>query len=72
MGAVVAIGPPADVAGYALAGATVIAAATADDARAAWAGLGDDVALAVLAPSTAVAIGDALGDHPDVLTAVLP
>ncbi len=72
MGRVVAIGTGRAVGGYALAGIAVVDAPTDRAARAAWADLHPDVAMALLTTDAAAAIGADLADHPDVLTVVLP
>lgn len=68
---VAVLGEPVRVDGYALAGAMVCPAESAQEARIAWAALPDDVALVVLTPMAAVALGDELG-HSRVLTVVMP
>jgi vacuolar-type H+-ATPase subunit F/Vma7 len=50
------IGEEPRVQGFALAGAEVCPATDADEVRAAWAGLADDVAVVVLTPSAAAAL----------------
>jgi vacuolar-type H+-ATPase subunit F/Vma7 len=76
VGAVVALGEAARVAGFALAGARVVPAETPDDVRAAWPALVDtDVAVVVLSPRAAAALGATLDEPPRPglpLTAVLP
>jgi vacuolar-type H+-ATPase subunit F/Vma7 len=57
-GIVVAIGEPLALQGFALAGVAVLTASTAAQARARWAGLGRDVALVLLTPPAADALGD--------------
>lgn len=58
MGAVVVLGEPALVAGYALAGATVITAVDPAEARRAWANLPADTALVILTVAAAQALPD--------------
>ncbi len=70
-GAVVAIGAPALLAGYALAGVRLIAAGTPEEVRAAWQGIGDDVALVVLTDAAATAVGGELHRGRGPLTAVM-
>ncbi|WP_432826552.1 V-type ATP synthase subunit F [Dactylosporangium sp. CA-092794] len=69
-GAVVAIGDPARLRGYALAGVTVVPATSPAGARAAWRALGADVAVVVLTRPAAAAIGPVTGPLP--MLAVLP
>lgn len=71
MGHVVAIGEPELVEGFALAGATVIAAAEPDAVRAAWERLPETVTMVVLSPRAAGALGELLGLRP-ILHAVTP
>ena len=71
MGAIVAIGEPARLAGLQLAGVAVVAAGTPAEVRAAWAGLQGRAALVLLTPSAALA----LAGEPDTgrpLLAVIP
>ncbi|MCB0930801.1 MAG: hypothetical protein KDB71_02740 [Mycobacterium sp.] len=56
MGAVVVIGEPARVGGYALAGAIVMTAEGADEARRAWRDLPASTSLVILTDSTAQAL----------------
>ena len=67
-----AIGDERRLAGYALAGAEVLPAATAADARAAWDALAEDVALVVLTPDVVPALAGRLGGRPGVVWAVVP
>jgi vacuolar-type H+-ATPase subunit F/Vma7 len=60
MGLVVVLGESVRVQGYALAGATTIAAETPDEVRRAWDALDDDVTLVVLTPFAAEALGGAV------------
>jgi vacuolar-type H+-ATPase subunit F/Vma7 len=72
-GVVAVIGETVRVRGYALAGAVVYECADAAAARTAWAALDEDVAVVVLTPAAAHAIGEhepAGGGTP--LTVVLP
>lgn len=71
MGQVVALGEPELIAGFALAGATVIPADDAQAARAAWDQLPETVTLVVLSPRAANVLRDLLGTGP-VLHAVMP
>jgi len=69
--AVVVIGEPERVRGYSLAGAVVHECADAGTARAAWAAIGDDVAVVLLTRAAAAAIErPSAGSRP--LTVVLP
>lgn len=58
MGAVVVVGEPALIAGYALAGATVMPASQPADVRRAWADLPPDTALVILTKAAAQALPD--------------
>jgi vacuolar-type H+-ATPase subunit F/Vma7 len=70
MSRIVAIGEPELLAGYALAGVEVLAAADAREARAAWDTL-DGTGLLILTPAAQAALGDRLRDAP-IPWAVLP
>lgn len=72
MGAVVAIGDDRALDGFALAGVVVVRAHSPVQAVEAWHGLAPDVSLVILSAEAADALGDALGERPEVLTAVLP
>lgn len=61
MGRVAAIGEPTRIRGWALAGASVVPAETADEARRAWRELPDDVSLVIVTPGIVDAVGE-LGD----------
>ena len=69
---IVVVGDTTRIAGFALAGATTVAADNEDDVHAAWSGLPDDVALVVLTPEAAAVLADRLKMRPMVLTAVIP
>ena len=71
MGAVVVIGEPALVAGYAMAGATAMPAQGADEVRRAWGSLPFGTTLVILTAAAASALGGQLSDA-DLLTAVMP
>jgi vacuolar-type H+-ATPase subunit F/Vma7 len=58
---VAAIGAPALVRGFALAGAVVLPAEQASDVRRAWRSLSDDVGLVVLTAQAASALREELG-----------
>ena len=66
------IGEAVRTAGFALAGASVTTAETAEEARAAWRELPADVAVLVLTPRAAAWLGDELTARPDVLVEVMP
>jgi vacuolar-type H+-ATPase subunit F/Vma7 len=69
---VAAIGERARVAGFALAGVHVLAAEDSEDVRQAWRGLPPDVALVIVTPVAAEALGPGplTGNRP--LVAVMP
>jgi vacuolar-type H+-ATPase subunit F/Vma7 len=68
------LGERVRVAGYALAGAIVYPADDPDEVRAAWLELPADVAVLVLTPAAARALGgeSAARRRPGLLTAVMP
>ncbi len=72
MSQVLALGEAHELEGFALVGARVVPAHTAEEVRAAWARLGDDVSLLVLTRAAAAALGDDLARRDDLLSAVLP
>jgi vacuolar-type H+-ATPase subunit F/Vma7 len=57
MARVAVLGEQVIVAGYALAGAVVVPAEDADAVRTAWDGMADDIAVVVLTPAAADALG---------------
>ncbi|MBE1588922.1 V-type ATP synthase subunit F [Nonomuraea angiospora] len=67
MANVAVIGETVRVAGFRLAGAVVLPADTHDAARAAWASLGDDVAVVILTPEAAEAVGERAGERTTVV-----
>jgi hypothetical protein len=69
---VAAIGEETRLAGYALSGADVHAASSADEARAAWTRLPRDVALLVLTSRAHAALEPQLAERPRLLWAVIP
>ncbi|MET7339364.1 V-type ATP synthase subunit F [Nonomuraea sp. NPDC005650] len=69
MAIVAVIGEAVRVVGFRLAGAVVLPADTPGAARAAWASLGDDVAVVILTPEAAEAVGEQAGER---LTVVMP
>ncbi|MBX7431086.1 V-type ATP synthase subunit F [Mycobacterium sp. Y57] len=71
MGAVVVIGEPGLVDGYALAGAVVVPAEGPDQARRAWRDLPESVSLVILTDSAAQALTADIRDSA-VLTVVMP
>ncbi|MHA7653198.1 hypothetical protein ACX9NE_26510 [Mycobacterium sp. ML4] len=71
MGVIVAIGEPALVAGYAMAGVTTMPARGADEVRRAWERLPSGVTMVILTAAAAAELGDRMsGGGP--LTAVMP
>jgi vacuolar-type H+-ATPase subunit F/Vma7 len=72
MARVAVLGEQVSVQGYALAGAVVLVAEDAGSALAAWDGLTDDVAVVILTPTAARALGPErlAGLHP--LAVVMP
>lgn len=69
MTAVVAIGNPRRLAGYALAGAEI---APGTDPEAAWDALSDDTVLVLLTPETHAQLERRLAEHEERLWVVLP
>ncbi len=69
---VAAIGAPAQVSGFALAGARVYPADTAEQARAAWDTLTDAVAVVILTAAAADAIGAGRARSSGPLRVVMP
>ncbi|GAA0855503.1 V-type ATP synthase subunit F [Streptosporangium amethystogenes subsp. fukuiense] len=69
MATVAVIGETVRVTGFRLAGVVVLPADTPDAARAAWTCLGDDVAVVILTPKAAEAVG---GQATARLTVVMP
>jgi|GEM_PF-4531277 vacuolar-type H+-ATPase subunit F/Vma7 len=67
-----AIGDERRLAGYTLAGADVLPAATATAVEAAWADVGDDVGLLVLTPEAFALLERRLADRAELVWAVLP
>jgi vacuolar-type H+-ATPase subunit F/Vma7 len=72
VGAVAVIGDGLRVGGYALAGAAVRAAATAEEAAAAWSDLPEDVACLILTEAAHTALAARLHERPDLVWAVVP
>ena len=72
MSDVAVIGRPSEVAGFVLAGARVLPARTPAEARAAWAGLTDDVAVVVLTADSAGALAEERLRPRAPLTVVMP
>ncbi|HET6795063.1 MAG TPA: hypothetical protein VFH45_11500 [Acidimicrobiales bacterium] len=71
MSRIVALGEGPRVEGFALGGAEVLVADDADQVRAAWAALDDDVGVVVLTPSAAAALtGETV--PPGLLSVVMP
>jgi vacuolar-type H+-ATPase subunit F/Vma7 len=71
VGAVVVIGEPALVAGYAMAGATTMPARGADEVHRAWESLPSGTTLVILTATAAATLGGRLSGA-DPLTAVMP
>jgi vacuolar-type H+-ATPase subunit F/Vma7 len=71
-GSVVALGGDHRLAGYVLAGVTVVHTATEAGTTDAWERLDDDVRLVILSADAAAALGSRLDERPDVLTVELP
>ncbi|MGD3110676.1 V-type ATP synthase subunit F [Streptomyces sp. YGL11-2] len=72
MGAVIAIGERARTTGFALAGVEVRPAEAPDRVRALWRDLPADVALVILTPAAAAALGPDALDVSEPLTVVMP
>ncbi|MGH8833702.1 MAG: V-type ATP synthase subunit F [Actinomycetes bacterium] len=74
MARIAVLGAGARVGGFALAGALVLVADDPEQARAAWDSLPEDIAVAVLTPKVAAALGDRIQTGPaDLpLLAVMP
>jgi vacuolar-type H+-ATPase subunit F/Vma7 len=66
------IGEAVRTAGFALAGAVVLAAENEEEARAAWRSLPADVAVLVLTARAAAWLGQPPQPHRDVLLVVMP
>jgi hypothetical protein len=71
-GRAVAIGDPRRLAGFRLAGADVAAATDRASITAAWDGLGEDVALAILTPAAHGVLRERLEEKPHRVWVVLP
>lgn len=72
-GRVAALGEQLRIQGFGLAGALVVAAENPDAVGLAWRDLPADVALVILTPAAARALGPALPDGPpDRLSVVIP
>lgn len=69
---VAAVGEPALLEGFKLAGARVYAAETDDDVRSAWTALPKHTGVVLLTRRAAEALGTAVADPNAPLTAVLP
>jgi vacuolar-type H+-ATPase subunit F/Vma7 len=70
--AIIVVGEPGRVAGFALAGARTVVAEDEPDLVAAWDALDGDVAMVLLTPAAAAALEGRLAERPDLLVAVLP
>jgi vacuolar-type H+-ATPase subunit F/Vma7 len=71
MGRIVALGEAVRVGGFALGGATVLAAEDPDDVRRIWASLPDDVAVVLLTSDAASALAGVAPAREGVLRAVM-
>ncbi|MCC9197745.1 hypothetical protein QNO08_06920 [Arthrobacter sp. zg-Y820] len=71
-GTVAALGEPALLQGFRLAGAVLYPAAGPEQVRSAWASLPDSVLAVVLTPAAAAILAAELADSASPLTAVLP
>jgi vacuolar-type H+-ATPase subunit F/Vma7 len=69
---VAALGEPALLQGFRLAGASIFAAETDDDVRAAWAAMPGNAKVVILTPRAAGALGAVLTDPQSPMTVVLP
>ncbi len=72
MSRIVALGEEQSVVAFAMVGVTVVAAAGATEARAAWASLPDDVGLVILTGSAADSLRSVLREPGGPLWAVMP
>ena len=70
MGLVVALGEPAHVQGFALAGAALARADDPESVRGAWSELGDEVSVVILSRAAADALRDRR-DHERILRVVM-
>ena len=66
------IGEAVRTAGFAMAGAVVITAETAEETRAAWRALPADIAVLVLTPRAAGWLGESPSARRDLLVVVMP
>lgn len=69
---IAAIGEPALLDGFRLAGVSVFAGTTPEEVRTAWTELPRDTAVVILTPLSAQALGPVLADPRAPLTVVLP
>jgi vacuolar-type H+-ATPase subunit F/Vma7 len=69
---VAVLGERAVVEGWALGGAQVLSADSPEQVRTAWAALGADVAVVLLTPAAARALGSGSARRAGLLTVVLP
>lgn len=67
-----ALGEPARLAGYALAGVVVVGVGAPDEVRRAWDRLPREVALVLLTPEAAAAVGERREQPDALLSVVLP
>lgn len=71
-GTVATIGATHELEGFALVGASVHPAATAEEALAAWRDLDEGVALVILSRDAATTLAPALAERPQTLTVTMP
>jgi vacuolar-type H+-ATPase subunit F/Vma7 len=72
MGTVAVLGERALAQGYALVGANMLVAETAEDARAQWERLSPDVLVVILTPTAAAALGASRTSLIGPMTVVMP
>ncbi len=71
-GTIAAIGEPALLDGFRLAGAAVFTGSTDEEVRRAWTALPTDTAIVILTPRSAHALESVIADPRSPLTVVLP
>lgn len=72
MSGLVALGEPARVGGFGLAGVTILSASTAEEVEAAWVRVPYDTGVLILTPAAAEALRARLADRPRLLWVVMP
>ena len=72
MSTVIALGATDALHGFALAGVTVVVAATEAEVTRAWRELAAEVGLVIMSQDAAGVLRNELDDRPDVLIAVMP